>query len=82
MKSFTAVQPLLLLRFRLSFDVSLFAASNYVGFGLMDAYRLVSYAKNWVAVPPQHMCTISSPQINRCVLILCIMQLKNIIVIK
>jgi len=40
-------------------------ASNYVGFGLMDAYRLVSLAKNWTTVPPQLNCTISHGQINR-----------------
>ena len=45
----------------------LFTASNHVGFGLMDAYSLVSYAKNWTTVPSQLNCTISHPQINRCV---------------
>ncbi|KAM7438593.1 hypothetical protein ABFA07_011908 [Porites harrisoni] len=39
--------------------------SNYVGFGLMDAYRLVSYARSWATVPPQLMCAISNTQINR-----------------
>lgn len=50
-----------------NFNLLLFAVSNYVGFGLMDAYRLVSYARSWATVPPQLMCTISNTQINRLV---------------
>ncbi|KAJ7328630.1 hypothetical protein OS493_023899 [Desmophyllum pertusum] len=40
-------------------------ASNNVGFGLMDAHRLVSLAVNWTTVAPQLKCTISHPRINR-----------------
>ena len=46
----------------------LFTASNYAGFGLMDAYGLVSLAVNWTTVAPQLTCTISYLHINRCVL--------------
>ena len=44
-----------------------FTASNNVGFGLMDAHRLVSLAVNWTTVAPQLNCTISRLHINRCV---------------
>lgn len=40
-------------------------ASNYVGFGLMDAHRLVSLSKNWTSVPSQIKCIVSHPQTNR-----------------
>ena len=43
-----------------------FTASDKVGFGLMDAYGLVSLAVNWTTVPPQQNCTKSRHQINRC----------------
>jgi len=45
-----------------------FTASNYVGFGLMDAYGLVSLAVNWTTVAPQLHCSIPYRRINRCVL--------------
>ena len=45
-----------------------FTASNYVGFGLMDAYGLVSLAMNWTTVAPQLTCTIPYLHIDRCVL--------------
>ncbi|XP_020626671.1 furin-like [Orbicella faveolata] len=40
-------------------------ASNYVGFGLMDAYGLVSLAMNWTTVAPQLTCTIPYLHIDR-----------------
>lgn len=46
-------------------SILFFVASNFVGFGLMDAYRIVSFAKNWTKVPPQLNYTTSSHQKNR-----------------
>lgn len=42
-----------------------FSASNYVGFGLMDAHGLVCLAKTWTTVPSQLKCIVSHPQTNR-----------------
>ncbi|CAG2257581.1 Furin-like protease 2 [Mytilus edulis] len=35
-------------------------ANQVLGFGLMDAYAMVSYGKNWLTVPTQHTCTTST----------------------
>lgn len=38
--------------------------SNYMGFGLMDALKMVTYAKEWTRVPEQQRCEIIlSPKI-------------------
>ncbi|XP_063427076.1 endoprotease aex-5-like [Mytilus trossulus] len=34
--------------------------SQVLGFGLMDAYAMVNYGKNWVTVPTQQTCTTST----------------------
>ena len=39
--------------------------NDYVGFGLMDASRMVDAALNWTTVPPKVNCTISGPLTNR-----------------
>ena len=38
---------------------------DYVGFGLMDASRMVDAALNWTTVPPKVKCSISGPFKNR-----------------
>ena len=43
------------------------SASNYAGFGLIDAYGLVSLAVNWTTVAPQLTCTVPYLHIDRCV---------------
>ena len=34
------------------------AVNDYVGFGLMDASRMVEFASNWTTVPEKVTCTI------------------------
>ncbi|XP_025077514.1 furin-like protease kpc-1 isoform X10 [Pomacea canaliculata] len=41
--------------------------SHSFGFGLMDASAMVSLARNWTTVPPQHICEIRSLDHNRVV---------------
>ena len=44
----------------LRFHFTCFVAVNdYVGFGLMDASRMVEIASNWTTVPEKVTCTIS-----------------------
>ena len=56
--------PLILLVWRaLSAVVSLHmcvVVGNYLGFGLMDALKMVTLAKQWKRVPDQKRCEISS----------------------
>jgi hypothetical protein len=42
-----------------------FAVSHVFGFGLLDAYALVSIAKSWRTVPAQKICAIQSIPIQR-----------------
>ncbi len=42
-----------------------FAVSHVFGFGLLDAYALVTIAKSWRTVPPQKICAIQSIPIQR-----------------
>ena len=37
----------------------LISVSHAYGYGLMDAYGMVTRAKNWTLVPPQRICTKS-----------------------
>lgn len=39
--------------------------SKFYGFGLMDASRMVSLAKNWTKVPPQDKCEIEGSDKNK-----------------
>ena len=39
--------------------------NDYVGFGLMDARRMVDAAINWTTVPLKVTCTIPGPTVNR-----------------
>lgn len=39
-------------------DCFIFVVSNYMGFGLMDALKMVNFAKNWKSVPQQERCEI------------------------
>lgn len=39
--------------------------SKFYGFGLMDASRMVSLAKNWTKVPPQDKCEIEGNEKNK-----------------
>ena len=49
----------------LLFAFSSISVNDYVGFGLMDASRMVDAALNWTTVPPKVNCTISGPLTNR-----------------
>ncbi len=46
---------------RLCFDT----VSDRVGFGLMDAKKMVDLAINWTTVPPKVNCTILRHGVNR-----------------
>lgn len=39
--------------------------SKEFGFGAVDAEALVSRAKHWISVPPQHSCVINTPLLKR-----------------
>lgn len=39
--------------------------SKFYGFGLMDAGKMVSLAKNWTNVPPQLRCEIKGGDKNK-----------------
>ncbi|KAJ7336048.1 Proprotein convertase subtilisin/kexin type 6 [Desmophyllum pertusum] len=39
--------------------------NDYVGFGLMDASKMVDLAVNWTKVPSNVTCTIRGPRLNR-----------------
>ena len=39
-------------------DVDYYTVNDYVGFGLMDASKMVSLAANWSTVPDKSNCTI------------------------
>ena len=39
--------------------------NDYVGFGLMDARRMVDAAMKWTTVPLKVNCTIPRPGVNR-----------------
>ena len=43
--------------------------NDYVGFGLMDARKMVDAAINWTSVPSKVICTIPGPNSNRWVII-------------
>lgn len=40
-------------------------ANDYVGFGVMDARKMVDFATNWTRVPPKTRCAIQGPRFNR-----------------
>ena len=44
-----------------------FTASNYFGFGLMDAKKMVEFAEKWHRVPDQRECREDSRLLNRLV---------------
>ena len=47
--------------------LSYVTASNYFGFGVMDAKKMVEFAKVWHTVPDQKECREESPLLNRLV---------------
>ncbi|XP_068681768.1 proprotein convertase subtilisin/kexin type 4-like isoform X3 [Montipora foliosa] len=40
-------------------------ANDYVGFGVMDATKMIDFATNWTTVPPKVRCAIQGPRLNR-----------------
>ena len=49
----------------LSYYVDSVAVNDYVGFGLMDASKMVSLAANWSTVPEKLNCTIEHIGVNK-----------------
>ena len=52
-----------LLAFKILFLVD--TVNDRVGFGLMDAKKMVDLAINWTTVPPKVICTVPHYGVNR-----------------